>query len=425
MADIKRTELLKSYLKRLGSGEDLEAVRADFKEQFQEVDAMEIMKAEQSMIAEGTPITEVQKLCDLHSALFHGATREEKIANAEIAVAKSMKAASAPQPFPMPPVSGANYGNKKEEAARLEAIKGHPLQTFTRENEELKALIAEANAVLADGGDVLPLLVKIREVSIHYAKKGDLLYPLLKTRYEVTGPSAVMWTNDDEIRDDMGRLVRKPEGDDEWKEAVKGVIKRADEMIFKDQNILFPICAVNFTEEEWMGIYRDAKDYAPAFGVESEVWEEAEEYLKQERAEKEKKSGLTDAALAGEVVMPGGHMTVAQLTALLNTLPVEITFIDDQNINRYFNEGPKVFKRPEMAIDREVFSCHPPKIEPMVRKILDDFRNNRRDVVPVWMEKNGRTMLVRYMAVRDNDGNYVGTVEAVEDMEFAKEHFVK
>ena len=122
--------------------------------------------------------------------------------------------------------------------------------------------------------------------------------------------------------------------------------------------------------------------------------------------------------------MPGGHMTVEQLTALLNTIPLEITFVDADNINRFFNEGPKVFKRPGMAIDREVFSCHPPKVEVMVRAIIDDFREGRRDSVPVWMEKNGRTMLVTYKAVRDKDKNYLGTVELVQDMEFAKEHFL-
>ena len=76
-----------------------------------------------------------------------------------------------------------------------------------------------------------------------------------------------------------------------------------------------------------------------------------------------------------------------------------------------------------MAIDREVFSCHPPKIEPMVRAIINDFRNGKRDSVPVWMEKGGHIMLVTYMAVRDKNGNYLGTAELVQDMEFAKEHF--
>ena len=121
--------------------------------------------------------------------------------------------------------------------------------------------------------------------------------------------------------------------------------------------------------------------------------------------------------------MPGGHLTLAQLTAMLNTLPLEITFVDADNINRYFNEGPKVCKRPSMAIDREVFTCHPPKIEPMVRSIIEDLRSGRRDQVPMWLEKNGHATLVNYMAVRDCDGNYVGTVEVVQDMEFAKKHF--
>ena len=121
--------------------------------------------------------------------------------------------------------------------------------------------------------------------------------------------------------------------------------------------------------------------------------------------------------------MPGGHLTLAQLTAMLNTLPLEITFVDADNINRYFNEGPKVFKRPSMAIDREVFTCHPPKIEPMVRSIIEDLRSGRRDQVPIWLEKNGHATLVNYMAVRDSNGNYVGTVEVVQDMEFAKKHF--
>ena len=109
--------------------------------------------------------------------------------------------------------------------------------------------------------------------------------------------------------------------------------------------------------------------------------------------------------------------------SMLNTIPLEITFVDSDNINRYFNEGHKVFKRPGMAIDREVFSCHPPKIEKQVRGIIEEFRNNTLDKIPIWMEKNGRTMLVTYMAVRDNTGKYLGTMELVQDMEFAKEYF--
>ena len=123
--------------------------------------------------------------------------------------------------------------------------------------------------------------------------------------------------------------------------------------------------------------------------------------------------------------MAGGHLTIAQLSAMLDTMPMEITFVDADNINRFFNDNghKKVFKRPQMAIDREVFSCHPPKIEPMVRAIIEDFRSGRRDSLPVWMEKEGRTMLITYMAVRDKQSRYLGTMELVQDMTFAKEHF--
>ena len=407
--DNERIKLLKSYLTRLSGGEELENVRADFVKNFADVEASEIMQAEQELMKEGTPLSEVQKLCDIHSALFHGATREEQIANAEKAVEDSLNKQKLQEElakrdsFPKK-----EYGDKKAKATALEQINGHPLQTLTKENDVLTALLGEYKRTSA--ADLIP---KIRELSTHYAKKGDLLYPLLKVKYGVSGPSDVMWTVDDEIRDELNALDKMTECGGEWNERISAVLTRAEEMIYKEQNILFPICAVNFTEDEWCGIYRDSKAYAECFGVAGEIWEVAENAAV---------PGTTKTD-SGEVVMPGGHMTVSQLTALLNTIPMEITFVDADNINRFFNEGEKVFKRPGMAIDREVFSCHPPKIEPMVRGIIDDFRNNRRDFVPVWMEKGGRTMLVQYMAVRDRNGEYLGTVELVQDMEFAKKHF--
>lgn len=404
-----RMELLKGYLRRLGAGEDLESVRADFVENFRDVEASEIMRAEQELMKEGTPISDVQKLCDIHSALFHGATKEERIANAEAEVAASMRRAQE---------KGAqkDYKNKDERAAILAAIPGHPLNTLKKENKALEELIAQAKAKLDAHEELGDLFGRIRELSIHYAKKGDLLYPLLKVNYDISGPSNVMWTVDDEIRDELAFLAKQEDRNAAWEERVRAVLKRAEEMIYKENNILFPICAVNFTEEEWMSIYRDSKDYAGCLGVKKQTWVKAE-------TQPSAPAGKTSPAQDGEVVMPGGHMTVAQLTAMLNTIPLEISFVDADNINRFFNEGPKLFKRPAAAIDRSVFSCHPPKVEPIVRSIIDDFRSGRKDNVPVWMEKNGRTVLVNYMAVRDKDHNYLGTLEVVQDMEFAKKYF--
>ena len=539
-----RAEALRSLLDRLSEGEDLESVRADFVRDFKDVDPAEIMRAEQGLMESGMPLSKVQKLCDVHSALFHGDTREEKIANAERAVQASLKNQAGKEEK--------NYINKSLEADALIQILGHPLSTFTKENEALgkylestkarweslveslsgringknkvdKAEITEKSkgAQGAEGledaqgaPDWEALLVafseelaKLRSFTVHYAKKGDLLYPLLKVKYDISGPSQVMWTVDDEIRDTLGELKRelteKSKGvralknigedlDNEEEEYIRSkaeiaesilnsfflknylaVRNRMEEMIYKEENILFPMCALQFQKEEWIQIYFDSKDYEAGFSVENETWKEAEECgntpekwraveaageSEREKSGKEASEehsgdfhaelpqgagkmledllrrveslegksgnrGESPSASDGEIIMPGGHLKKNELIAMLNTLPVEITFVDKDNINRFFNEGPKVFKRPQMAIDREVFSCHPPKVEPMVRMIIGNFREGKEDEVPIWMEKGGKPFLVRYMAVRDKKQNYVGTLEAVTDMTEVKEHF--
>lgn len=415
-----RVEQIKTYLERLSAGEELEKVRADFAKEFKEVDPAEIMQAEQELLQGGTPLETVQKLCDVHAALFRGATSEEKVANAEKAVAASVKE------------------KKLAATAALTGITGHPLQTFTRENEALENIIQECREEVENTKIISSeMFGKLREVAIHYAKKGDLLYPHLKVKYGISGPSDVMWTTDDEIRDELADqekrwpFAKKNAGQSgeeltdteaKWMERFTAALQRVEDMIYKEANIFFPNCALNFTEEEWFGIYRDSKDYPICFGVENATWEAAEKFLK------EKSEAFVSKKIMGkktdEIIMPGGHLTVAQLIAMLNTIPMEITFVDEDNINRFFNEGPKDFKRPGMAIDREVFSCHPPKVEQQVRRIIGEFRNGTLDKVPIWMEKNGKTMLVTYMAVRDAQGTYLGTMELVQDMGFAKEHFL-
>ena len=550
-APVDRAEALRSLLDRLSEGEDLESVRADFVRDFKDVDPAEIMRAEQGLMESGMPLSKVQKLCDVHSALFHGDTREEKIANAERAVQASLKNQAGKEEK--------NYINKSLEADALIQIPGHPLSTFTKENQALGKYLESTKARWeslveslsgkaggkekaektekaekiegaegvkgaqgaqgAEGAQGEPdweallavfseELTKLRSFTVHYAKKGDLLYPLLKVKYDISGPSQVMWTVDDEIRDTLGELNRelreKSKGvralkntgedlDDEEEEYIRSkaeiaesilnsfflknylaVRNRMEEMIYKEENILFPMCALQFQKEEWIQIYFDSKDYDACFSVENETWKEAEENgntpekwraveasgdSEREKGRKETSEehsgdfhdaelpqgagkmledllrrveslegksgnrGESPSAIEGEIIMPGGHLKKNELIAMLNTIPVEITFVDKDNINRFFNEGPKVFKRPQMAIDREVFSCHPPKVEPMVRMIIGNFRDGKEDEVPIWMEKGGKPFLVRYMAVRDKEQNYVGTLEAVTDMTEVKEHF--
>ena len=396
--DSERVEQLKGFLKRLGTGEDLGAVREDFASQFAHVEASEIMKAEQGLMREGTPLAEVQQLCDLHSALFHGSTIHEQMESEHAKVEAVLEAQE-----------------KSKSVVSLVETVGHPLNRLTEENKALDALIEATKVKVADKTATVDDVNEVRQVSIHYAKKGDLLYPHLKVAYDISGPSMVMWTVDGDIRDGFGRLARAKSIDDAWYEEFDGLLTRAQEMIYKEQNILFPICAENFSTEEWYQIYKDTEQYEEIFGVERVAWAEAESAL---AAKVAPTSGDSNT-----IALIGGSLTVEQLDSMLNTMPMEITFVDHVDINRYFNDGEKVFKRPTTAIGRDVFSCHPPKVEPIVRGIIESFRNGERDNVAVWLEKVGRPFYVNYMAVRDQNNNYLGTLELVQDMQFAKEHF--
>ena len=398
--DSERVEQLKSFLKRLGTGEELGAVREDFVSQFAHVEASEIMKAEQGLMREGTPLAEVQQLCDLHSALFHGSTIHEQM-DAEHAKVEAVLEAQ----------------EKSQSVVTLVETVGHPLNRLTEENKALDALIEATKVKVASKTATVDDVNEVRQVSIHYAKKGDLLYPHLKVAYDISGPSLVMWTVDGDIRDGFGRLARAESIDDSWYEEFDGLLTRAQEMIYKEQNILFPICAENFSTEEWYQIYKDTEQYEEIFGVERVAWAEAESALAAKAA--------PTSGDSNTIALIGGSLTLEQLDAMLNTMPMEITFVDHVDINRYFNDGEKVFKRPTTAIGRDVFSCHPPKVEPIVRGIIESFRNGERDNVAVWLEKVGRPFYVNYMAVRDQNNNYLGTLELVQDMQFAKEHFAR
>lgn len=410
-----RAKLLESYVARLSAGEQLEAVRADFVANFADVDAGEIARAEQSLIEGGAKIDDVQRLCDVHSALFHGATREERIANAEEAVMGSLASGSGADDF---------------KTKVLSAIPGHPVHVLAAENEAIASQSARTRKALGTDAatDELRTLCAL---GIHYAKKGDLIYPILKLRHGYSGPSDVMWGVDDEIRAELGSLLAASQRDASWLERANALLTRIDEMTYKEANILLPLCAQNLTDDEWLQMYVDMRGYDLCLIQDAGTWQTGERYLAQWSEAAEGGMGVSPAgdsdgaATPGEVRLASGSLTVAQLDAMLNTLPLEVTFVDGDDINRYWNDDgeKKLFKRPPSALGREVWSCHPPKVQPMVRSVIQTLRSGSQDSVDVWMQKEGEPVLVRYMAVRDRSGAYLGTLEVVQRMGFARDHF--
>lgn len=112
-----------------------------------------------------------------------------------------------------------------------------------------------------------------------------------------------------------------------------------------------------------------------------------------------------------------GSLTQTVLNPLLNTLPIEITFIDDTETVRYFNNPPKmIFLRTKGVVGMKVQNCHPAKSLDTVNRIIQSFKSAKKNVAEFWINSHGRMIYIRFFAVRDASGKYLGTVEVVQDV---------
>ncbi|MBR1701815.1 MAG: DUF438 domain-containing protein [Lachnospiraceae bacterium] len=389
----ERNTKLKKMIMRLNQGEDLETVRADFVREFESVSVHDIVKAEQGLIDDGIPMREVQRLCDLHSALFHGKTEAEIWAEEE---------------------------KQAEENVNKKAPEGHPVDVLRRENSALEKILDHALSALEteEVSVLLGDLITLRKIGVLYSKKESILMPML-LHHGVTGPNDVMWGVDDEIKAEVARLAQKltVNSFSDEKEAVKTVLNRMKEMIYKEENIFFPLCFEHLTEEEWLDAYRDLPEMGFVFIDDAPKWRHGEEALAK------RQSTMPDAMEDGILYFPGGKLTMQQLNGLFKVLPIDITFIDEEDINRFFTNEGKVFSRPLSALDRSTYECHPERVKPMVKQLLDDFKSGTRNFMEVWTPNEDHPVRVIYAAVRDEKGKYLGAAELVEDFTAVKEHF--
>lgn len=131
--------------------------------------------------------------------------------------------------------------------------------------------------------------------------------------------------------------------------------------------------------------------------------------------------GQTDeqstAGAAVSLELPTGSLTAPQLEAVLNSLPLELTFVDARDVVRYFSRGAsRVFPRPKASLGREVYSYFSPEVEPALHRVLDEFRSGERSEYEFWFHQDERYLLVRLVALHDADGAYLGALETVQDV---------
>lgn len=388
----ERKAELGDLVRRLSDGESLESVRAQFVRDFEQVSADEIARAEQDLIDEGYALSDMRRLCDVHSSLFHGRSEEECTLAAE-------------DPGALP--------------------EGHPLSVLAAENDEIEKILDRLAALHPAGPEESAAFIEtFRELAplkIHYAKKEELLMPLLDA-YGYPGPSEVMWGVDDEIVHEAGALAKAaaPDTLSQFLPRIEAVLKRTREMLWKEEQILFPLCRDHFTKEDWYAVYRDLAEFGPAFIPAIPHWLDGDVWAGLE-ARKDASSELS----SGIVKLPTGELTLEQLSSILAMLPLDLTFVDADDRTQFFTNEGKVFARPLSCLGRPVWSCHPPRVQMMVRTLIKDFREGTRDQMEVWMEKGGEPVRVQYLAVRKADGSYIGTLEIVERLSAIKEHLEK
>ena len=389
----ERQEQLKAIIGKLHDGASVEAVKAEFDALVQNVDAMEIAAMEQALIAEGMPVEEVQRLCDVHVTVFR-----EALETAD------------------------------EDAHAVPA--GHPVDTYRRENlvageilgtlrcslEEAESLAAEDSASLTDALSA-GLRRLLDGLTLHYTRKENQLFPLLEA-HGIEGPTKVMWGLDDDIRGRLkvalalvenGRVV-------EAAGPLAETLGMVEDMIYKEEKILFPAALDALSEGEWDAMAAGEAEIGFA-------WIEAPESV---GAAPGSASGVAPAAVADvpagvsshEHALPltTGALSLEQLDLMLRTMPFDVTFVDETGRVRYYSEGERVFPRSPAIIGREVHNCHPPKSVATVERIVAEFEAGTKDTAEFWIEMGERFVHIRYFALRDAEGTYKGVLEVSQDV---------
>jgi hypothetical protein len=362
-----RVRTLKGIIKKLHAGEAPEQVKDELAAIVRETDYSEIVAMEQELMAEGMPVEEIQCMCDLHSQV----TRE---------VLVQLPQASVPP--------------------------GHPADTLRRENEALRGVVAKMRKAMEDS-DALAFRQaynELMDIEKHYQRKEHTFFPCLE-RHGITGPSKVMWAKHDEVRGMLKDLGAARNGLPE-KAAADTALGVIEEMFYKEENILLPMCLDTFTEDEWAEIWDSSPRYGWCLVEPREGYRPPESTVRQ---------GLRLTSTEA-VQLPTGNLTLEQLIGLFSVLPVDVTFVDAEDRVCFFSEGPdRVFARSKAIIGRKVQHCHPPRSVEVVDRILADFREGRESVAEFWIELGGRFVHIRYFAVRGSDNQYLGTLEVTQD----------
>ncbi len=389
-----RREVLKHLILQLHEGKAPEEVRPQLIKLLGRVPYQEVVEVEQELIAEGMDPNEILKLCDMHSEAMKGAI----------------------------------------EATQEKTVpEGHPVDTFRRENQALVGEIELAEKLIGEIGqaseqaDISEPLGQLRvrfnrlaDIDKHYSRKENLVFPFLEKK-GITGPPTVMWGKDDEVRELIrGALEALDAVEGSSVEEAQGVIdlvlrpalEAVREMIFKEEEILFPMCLDTLSEGEWYAVYQGSPQIGFCIYDPEAEWKPTKAFSVEEEEPEQ-----AEAVSNERVQFPSGSLSPKELKHILNTIPFDLTFVGADDRVKYFTQGrERIFERNRAIIGRKVQMCHPPGSVHIVEKIVADFKAGRASHAPFWIQLHGKFIHIEYFAIRDDDGEYLGTMEVSQDL---------
>lgn len=357
-----RKEMLKKLLLDMHKGVDVDTLKTQFKDAVGDITSYEIAQLEQQLIDEGhLDPKEITKLSDLHVELFRDSL------------------------------------DMKEE---YETIPGHPIHTYLQENLEIANLVRQIKST--SKADKIELFRKLGDLNTHYARKENQVFPILE-KHGISGPPQVMWAVHDEIRP----LLKSTQFED-----IELALQKIEDMIYKEEHILFPMTLEFFSESDWISVRDGEEEIGFAFGViPGNQWEPVTS------ADLHKPLPEETVKAEGALNLDIGKLNIEQINIMLKTLPVDLTFVNENDEVAYYSDTEdRIFPRSRAIIGRKVQKCHPPNSVDVVEDILEKFKSGEKKVAEFWIQAEGAFIMIRYFAMHDDNGKYVGTLEVSQEL---------
>ncbi len=274
--------------------------------------------------------------------------------------------------------------------------------------QQIKPQIREINKNPENSEVKKSLLEKFTEVgkfADYYLIKENVLFPVIEKYVPEFRCLSVMWSFHDDIKQNLKlipeQLTRNEFDLARFNRLSGDLFFNMYAIKFREERLLYPLVEELVPEKELNSLFAESNEigfpfYRPDFIVEKIV---------------------SDNAVTNRVDLETGNLTAEQIKLLFNHLPVDITFVDENDKVVYFSSPKKrIFPRSKAIIGRDVHNCHPPESVHVVEEIIRSFRNGKKDVASFWINMKGQKLLIQYFAIRDEKGNYKGVVEVSQEI---------